>query len=317
MKKAIVTGARGFIGRHLSRALFDRGWEVYGLGNGAWPSSEAHEWGVHRWLAGGINAANLRLLQDDAGTPDAIFHLAGGASVGAAIANPHEDFHKTVVSTVELLEWVRMQAPDSPMVAVSSAAVYGAGHDRRIRESDVGVPFSPYGHHKRMMEAVCTSYSSTYGIKTIVGRLFSVFGSGLKKQLPWDLCSRLASGEGNILLGGSGSELRDWTDVRDVARAVVGLVDDASSSSLALNVGTGIGSTVADVAHHMAAVWAARTGQTLARIGFSGIARPGDPFSLVADPARLSGKGFQWHVDWREGIAHYIDWYIAEKGIGR
>ena len=51
-------------------------------------------------------------------------------------------------------------------------------------------------------------------------RLFSVYGAELKKQLLWDLCGKFAAG-GAVELGGTGNELRDWTDVRDVARALI------------------------------------------------------------------------------------------------
>ena len=49
-------------------------------------------------------------------------------------------------------------------------------------------------------------------------RLFSVYGPNLRKQLPWDICSRLQPGEQTLVLGGTGAEVRDWTDVRDVVR---------------------------------------------------------------------------------------------------
>ena len=80
---------------------------------------------------------------------------------------------------------------------------------------------SPYGQHKLMMEQMCRSYAVTFGIRSTVARLFSVYGPYLRKQLLWDLCSRLRSGEQTLVLGGTGAEMRDWTDVRDVARFLV------------------------------------------------------------------------------------------------
>lgn len=313
MPRALVTGARGFIGRHLSRLLAQEGWEVYGLGHGAWPEAEAGRWGVVRWVPGDVDAHNLRLLQLDVGQVDAVFHLAGGASVGAAIGNPREDFYRTVATTTELLDWVRLHSPSSRVVAVSSAAVYGAGHEGRILEEAPSIPFSPYGFHKAMMESLFASYSASYGVTSVVARLFSVFGPGLQKQLLWDLCNKLAEGEGEVRLGGSGEELRDWTDVRDVSRAIYALLDQATTRSPCFNVGTGVGSSVAEVARHAAAVWSERTGNRRTIIGFSGVSRPGDPFSLVASPARLESLGFSWSIDWRDGIAGYIDWYLSER----
>ena len=107
-----------------------------------------------RWLNGGIHASNLQQLLRDAGPPEYIFHLAGGSSVGASIDNPYEDFTRTVATTAELLEWMRLAARTARLVSVSSAAVYGAGHTGPIREEQALLPFSPYGYHKLMMENV-------------------------------------------------------------------------------------------------------------------------------------------------------------------
>src|SRR3954468_18229703 len=98
MSAVWVTGARGFIGRHLSRKLADQGATVVGLGHGAWPPSEAAHWGVSSWVNGSVTGSNLNALARAGGAPTSVFHLAGGSSVAAAIANPREDFSRTVLS---------------------------------------------------------------------------------------------------------------------------------------------------------------------------------------------------------------------------
>ena len=82
MSVAWVTGARGFIGRHLARALFAEQMTVAGLGHGAWPEDEAAFWGVTQWLNGDITPANMDRLATLCGAPELIFHLAGGSAVG-------------------------------------------------------------------------------------------------------------------------------------------------------------------------------------------------------------------------------------------
>ena len=79
-------------------------------------------------------------------------------------------------------------------------------------------PMSPYGQHKLMMEQLCRSYAMIFGLRSTVARLFSVYGPHLRKQLLWDICSRLERNGRTLVLGGTGAEIRDWTDVRDVAR---------------------------------------------------------------------------------------------------
>ena len=155
------------------------------------------------------------------GPPSTIFHLAGGSSVGLSIAQPYEDFSRTVASTARLLEWLRGSATDCRLIVASSAAVYGAESQRAdLRWTPQPVPMSPYGQHKLMMEQLCRSYAVTFGLRSTVARLFSVYGPNLRKQLLWDMCSRLQAGERTLVLGGTGAEVRDWIDVRDVDAAV-------------------------------------------------------------------------------------------------
>jgi UDP-glucose 4-epimerase len=310
MTHILITGAHGFIGKHLAHRLASQGNVVVGLGHGIWPEAEAKRWGVSQWLNGDIHVANLRILQQQ-GTPDVVYHLAGGSTVGAAIANPREDFFRTVATTVELLEWLRLDAPATRLVAVSSAAVYGAGHDGPIPEDATLQPYSPYGHHKQMMESLCRSYRDTYGLQVAVARLFSVFGPELKKQLLWDICTRLVSGKPPLILGGSGNELRDWTDVREVARALELLPQQAMAATSVVNVGTGVGTTVRQIAQGVMAAWYEEVSATNS-LEFSGHSRLGDPFSLVADPLRLSSLGFKWQLSLGQCLTDYVQWFKSQ-----
>jgi len=313
MSSILITGAHGFIGKHLARCLARQGHQVVGLGHGIWPAAEAASWGVTHWLNGDIQSGNLRLLQQASGTPDVVYHLAGGSSVGVAIANPREDFFRTVATTAELLEWLRVDAPQARLVAVSSAAVYGSGHDGPIAEDAALTPYSPYGHHKRIMEELCRSYAASYGLRVGIGRLFSVFGAELKKQLLWDLCTRLSAGTRPLVLGGNGNELRDWTDVRDVVRALDLLASHACTEVAVLNVGTGTGNSVRKIATLIASHWPllANADEPL----FSGQSRPGDPFSLVANPTRLNQMGFAWEVSVDDGMAAYVRWFQRQMEV--
>ena len=182
-----ITGANGFIGRHLARALADAGHSVHGVGHGALEEIERNRLGLQLWLNGEIDATKLNALAVRSGLPSTVFHLAGGSSVGLSISQPHEDFFRTVVSTARLLEWLRGSAPECRLISVSSAAVYGANHQGPISENAVTLPMSPYGQHKLMMEQMCRSYAVTFGIRSTVARLFSVYGPHLRKQLLWDL----------------------------------------------------------------------------------------------------------------------------------
>ena len=230
--------------------------------------------------------------------------------MGASIANPYEDFTRTVATTAELLEWMRLWARNARLISVSSAAVYGAGHTGPIREEQVLLPFSPYGYHKLMMENLCLSYAANYGLSVRVVRLFSVYGSWLKKQVLWDMCSSLASGTRQLVLGGTGEELRDWTDVRDVVRALefaMGLASDPDAMAV-FNVGSGEATSVGRIAAMVLESWPAP-----AKVVFNGKARPGNPCSLVADGWFLRKKGFAWSVPVNSGVRDYVRWYLQSS----
>ncbi|KJC56295.1 UDP-glucose 4-epimerase [Bradyrhizobium sp. LTSPM299] len=300
-----VTGANGFIGRHLVRELAGAGHAVHGVGHGALDDAEARRLGLQSWINGEIDAANLNALAAAHGLPSLVFHLAGGSSVGLSIERPFEDFSRTVASTARLLEWLRGFAPNCSLVAASSAAVYGADHSGSIPESAVPAPMSPYGQHKLMMEQLCLSYAHSFGIRCTVVRLFSVYGPNLRKQLLWDICSRLKAQVPSLNLGGTGREIRDWTDVRDVARLLAGVAEPASQDAFrVINGGSGRGTSVADVADGLIRQWG---GDTVVR--YSGIGRAGDPVSLLADDESLRRIGFDWRIPLDSGLVDYVAWF--------
>ena len=300
-----VTGAKGFVGGYLARELANAGHEVHGIGHGALEDPDKRRLGLQIWINGEIDATNLNALAIRSGLPTTVFHLAGGSSVGLSISQPYEDFFRTVVSTARLLDWLRSSAPECRLISVSSAAVYGANHEGPISENGATLPMSPYGQHKLMMEQMCRSYAVTFGIRSTVARLFSVYGPYLRKQLLWDLCSRLRSGEQTLVLGGTGAEMRDWTDVRDVARFLVKLDDNPQLKPFQIiNAGSGFGTTVAEIAEMLAKNWGGDIG-----VKFSGVVRAGDPFSLVADSEWVHATGFAWQIPVARGLSDYVCWF--------
>lgn len=303
-----ITGANGFIGRHLAHELAGAGHAVHGIGHGALDATEAQRLGLRSWINGEIDAANLNALAAAQGLPTHLFHLAGGSSVGVSIERPLEDFSRTVASTARLLEWLRGSAPNCAVIAASSAAVYGADHIGPIGESAVPTPMSPYGQHKLMMEQLCRSSAQSFGLRCTMVRLYSVYGPNLRKQLLWDICSRLEAREPLLTLGGTGNEIRDWTDVRDVARLLASVAELSSPEIFrVINGGSGRGTSVADIAAGLIRQWGGTTA-----VRHSGVSRPGDPVSLLADDAVLRRIGFEWRIPLDRGLADYVAWFKGQ-----
>jgi len=305
-----VTGANGFIGRYLVRELADAGYAVHGIGHGALTEDDRERLGLKAWLDGEIDAPSLDALAGLHGPPLRIFHLAGGSSVRPSMELPLEDFSRTVTSTARLLEWLRTSAPDCKLIAASSAAVYGADHIGPISENAALAPMSPYGHHKRMMEQLCDNYAQSFGISSLIVRLFSVYGPNLRKQLFWETCSRLSQNVSTLVLGGTGNEVRDWTDVRDVVRLLARLGELSFDGRCQIvNGGSGVGMCVADVANMLVKMFGCETSIT-----YSGVARRGDPYRLLADDSVVRRIGFEWRIPMDRGIADYVAWF---KGTAR
>jgi UDP-glucose 4-epimerase len=296
-----ITGARGFVGRHLARYLAREGKSVAGVGHGQWSEHDAQSWGVQHWQNAEINGPNLDVLAARAGMPGVVFHLAGGSSVGFSLTSPLEDFERTVATTARLLEWVRVAAPLARIVLVSSAAVYGDGHTRPIDEASAPRPRSPYGTHKLMMEKLGECAEMNFALQVRVARLFSVYGTGLEKQLIWDICERIR-GRRALLLGGTGQELRDWLHVADAVRLLVQIAEAPHVGSAPINGGTGVGTSVRDIAERVAAAWG--TGLDLT---FTGVTRPGDPRHLVADVAKARSIGFAAQVSLDDGLVEVVE----------
>jgi UDP-glucose 4-epimerase len=303
-----ITGARGFIGRHLARQIGNMNHDVAGIGHGLWLENDRSLWNVSNWLNGDVSQSNLDVLLKTHGMPDAIFHLAGGSSVGPSFSMPLEDMHRSVNSLSELLEWVRLRTPTTSIVMTSSAAIYGAGHDGLIKESSIFTPYSPYGYHKRMSELLLESYARNFKLKVAVVRLFSVYGVGLQKQLLWDACSRLADNADTVEFGGTGNELRDWLHVEDAAGILWKSLEKTSEEYFVMNGGTGIATSVSDITNEICKDW----GRGKKSV-FTGVTRVGDPASLVADTEKLNKLNFKASHEWQKGISEYVAWFKAQQ----
>ncbi len=300
-RDALITGACGFIGRHVARRLEVKGWRVTGVGHGAWSRDQWRRWGVDEWYSADITLESLITYGRD---PALIVHCAGSASVGFSVAHPYQDFQRTTSTTASVLEYARVYAPRSAVVLLSSAAVYGATDELPTPESVPGRPISPYGVHKQVAERLCQSYARQYSHATAIVRLFSIYGPGLRKQLLWDACNKLSRGETRF--SGTGAERRDWLNVEDAAELLVHAAERASAACPIANGGSGIAVPVRDVLQQVARSLGRGEG-----VEFSGDARRGDPMHYQADIAVARSWGWEPTIDWRAGVQAFVEWFQA------
>jgi UDP-glucose 4-epimerase len=290
-RNVLVTGAFGFLGRHVSRACARAGHTVRGLGHGLWKRAEWSDWGVSEWHASDVT---LDAMVSCAGKPDIIVHCAGSGSVGFSMSNPAQDFDRTVVTTRDVLEYMRLHRPQARLVLPSSASVYGNALTMPISLTAPLSPVSPYGVHKQMAEELCLSYARQFGVSVAIVRLFSVYGVGLRKQLLWDACTKLARGPATF--GGNGQETRDWLHVDEAA----------SSSRLIINGATGVGVPTRWIVETIANAFGGS-----GDVQFSGGARPGDPLHLIADMSDSHLLDWRLEKTLEAELARYVEWFKA------
>ncbi|NLI76667.1 MAG: NAD-dependent epimerase/dehydratase family protein [Candidatus Riflebacteria bacterium] len=225
MGKALVTGATGFIGTHLIRALLAEGHEVWGLSDR--PRKELAIPGERFRLMDIRDVDPLRCFLD-AARPEVIFHLAGLLKSD----QPEPLFQVNGVGTLMLFETLAGTGIRPLVVVASSSAVYGPGQDESpILETQPVRPVTPYGLTKVIQEEIAYRYFRTVGIPVICTRAFNLVGPGQSPVLALSaFCRQIALAEAGeippVLRVGNLSAKRDFLDVRDAVRAMVLLARD-------------------------------------------------------------------------------------------
>lgn len=298
VKTALVTGAYGFIGRYVARQLARDGYRVIGLGHGTWAREEWKMWGIAEWH---VSDVTLETLVIYAGEPDVIVHCAGSGSVGFSMTHPYQDFQRTVVTSVAVLEFARLYAPQARVAYPSSASVYGKVQKLPIAETDPLSPTSPYGVHKCLVEDLCESYARHFSISVAVVRLFSVYGVGLRKQLLWDASQNIMHGENSFF--GTGEEVRDWLHVEDAAGLLITAAGYASTGCPIVNGGLGVGVTVREILTELFACFDRADAPN-----FTGAPRRGDPAGYEADISLARAWRWQPKVERSRGLREYAAW---------
>jgi UDP-glucose 4-epimerase len=304
-----ITGLPGFIGQAVARQAEIRGEKFCGIG--VVGNATVPDFIAPYLLDEQIGPANLDRLATRFGRPGLVIHAAGSASVPDSLAHPDRDFESNVHCTQILCEFLRQRVPSARIVFLSSAAVYGRRAESPISEDVAEAPISPYGHNKLAAELIIANYARNFGLRAMIVRLFSVYGEGLRKQIFWDLCSRLAE-SGQASLSGFGSEQRDFIHVNDVARLLFLTANHTCELAPKLNGGVGVGIRMIDLAQNVSTAWREVTGRT-AVIDFNGRTRQGDPASLVADQRKLSELGFAPSVEFAGGVLSYVRWFVDQR----
>ncbi len=209
-KRAIITGAEGFVGKHLAGHLKDRGIEAFGF---------------DRSTGGDILDVYKVETMIDAVKPDYIFHLAAAAFVPTSFADPVKVMNINLNGSHTILEAVRKYSPSTKVHLAGSSEVYGkvSPEECPIKETNPIRPQSTYAVAKYAMEKLAIQYHDTWGLHTVVTRAFNHSGPGRGVEYAESNFAKqvvaIERGEAKELVHGNLDAKRDYTDVRDMVKA--------------------------------------------------------------------------------------------------
>lgn len=319
----LVTGAAGFIGFYLCKALVDRGEQVLGVDSLTDYYDTSLKTDRLAELAGYSNFTFVNLdIADRAALEratrgvdiDRIVHLAAQAGVRYSLDNPRAYVRSNVTGHLEILELARHLPNFKHLVYASSSSVYGDNDRTPFAEADrVDEPRSLYAATKRADELMSLTYAKLFGIAQTGLRFFTVYGPwGRPDMAYWTFTEAILAGR-PVRLFGEGEALRDFTYIDDIIAGTVAALDrpvapDLSPPHRIYNLGNNRPVSVLtflDVLERLLGRKAERILEPLP---------PGDvPVTCAHIEAAARDLGFEPRVDLETGLARFVEWYVPYR----
>jgi UDP-glucose-4-epimerase GalE len=314
--RVLVTGGSGYVGSSAVRALAAAGHDVLiydNLSTG------------HRKLSAGFELIEGDIADRDKLAPllkrvDAVLHFAASAYVGESVHNPRKYFHNNVESSLALMDAV-LASQVRIFVFSSTCAVYGVPESLPIVETSPRNPINPYGATKLFFESVLAAYSVSHGLRYAALRYFNAAGAHPGGEvgeihdpethlIPLAVRASLGTAPPLTVFGSNldtpdGTCVRDYIHVSDLASAHLKALHYLAGGgpSLALNLGTGKGTSIAELLGLIEQVSGRKVPFVFAP------PRAGDPPVLLADATRAKQVlGWTAQYDIRQIVASAVQW---------
>jgi UDP-glucuronate 4-epimerase len=333
--KILVTGAAGFIGFHMSKALVAEGHTVYGLDNLnayydvrlKYARLQQLGIGMDNIIQGKamngvkgftfyyldlMDGANLMALFADL-RPDVIIHLAAQAGVRHSIYHPQSYIDSNVQGFFNVLEACRRN-PVKHLVYASSSSVYGANAEIPFKESDrTNRPVSLYGATKKAGEILAHSYVELYKIPSTGLRFFTVYGPwGRPDMAYFKFADQIMQGD-TIDVYNQGQMERDFTYIDDIINGILALIHHPPAEKdlhRIVNIGRSSPVNLLEFIQILEKYLGREAKKNFLPI------QPGDVPSTWADTSELKKlTGYSPSTNLEEGIRKFVDWYKSYKGI--
>jgi nucleoside-diphosphate-sugar epimerase len=295
MKRVLVTGATGFIGRHALKPLMHRGFEVHAVRHAKPATLEGVTWYEADLLDESAVVTLMRSLK-----PSHLLHFAW-----YALPQDYRESPANLRWCQAGIELLRQFAEHGGRRAVFAGSCFE--YDLRwglcSEELTPSVPATLYGTCKNALRQVALEFSRRAGLSAAWGRIFYLYG-------PHEAPERLVPAVVRALLRGErakcthGRQIRDFLHVEDVADAFAALLDNALEGTV--NIGSGEPITVRSLVERIAEIMGRPE-----LVDFGAIApAPTDPAAVIADARRLSALA-GWHPRWplEDGLAAAVEWW--------
>jgi UDP-glucose 4-epimerase len=288
MKKILLTGGRGFIGKHLGKRLVEDGFIL------ASTKDNREE----------LDINNMNQLESSGEDVEIVIHLAAKTSIQNSFMKPYEVYHTNVMGTLNLLELARIK--NIRKFIFLSTYVYGQPKYLPIDEKHPTNPHTPYNQSKLIAEQLCQNYSNNFGINIVTLRPFYIYGPSSNPNTFIPSVVQQISKSGKVLLSGEYTK-RDFLFVEDFINLIKAVLDLFPRGYNLYNVGYGRNYTLKEVSHILAALLNKKI-----TIEYDDKIRPSDVKEMVADISKVS-KEFNWKpsTSLEEGLESTLEYYLS------
>jgi len=309
----LVTGAAGFIGAHVCRALRDRGDAVVGLDN----YNDYYDPQLKRDRVAALcpdidirtldltDRVGLATLFDEV-KPDRVVHLAAQAGVRYSLTHPHAYVDSNLIGFVNMLELCRHRGVQH-LAYASSSSVYGDSATPPFSEEQrVDQPRSLYAATKAANELMAHTYAHLYGLRATGLRFFTVYGPWGRPDMAPLLFSRAVLAGRPIEVFNHGRMRRDFTFIADIVAGVLGALDHSPADEPPHRVFNLGNHTPVELERFIAVIEAA-AGRPAQKVYKD--MQPGDMVETMADTARAQAAfGFEPATAIEAGLPQVVAW---------
>ncbi len=317
-KTALVTGADGFIGSHLTEALLARGYRVRALSQ----YNSFNNWG---WLEDIPQTDRLEIVCGDVRDPDfcrhicrdidVVFHLAALIAIPYSYVAPDSYVDTNIKGTLNMCQAAR-DCGVGRIVVTSTSEVYGTAQYVPIDEKHPRQPQSPYSATKIGGDAIAESFYRAFGLPVVIARPFNTYGprQSARAIIP-TIITQIASGKRNLKLGDL-SPTRDFNYVTDTAAGFIALAETPGIEGRDINIATGKEVTMADTLAAIAGIM---------NVEVETITDPQRLRPAKSEVNRLCGDNtlITSLTDWRpahtleDGLRKTVEWFSRPENLAK